>query len=137
MMDAAVAAVTRTFEAKFGSVLDVALQSVRADIASQRADIASNHGHVTKRLFPALEDKLTSLASTVDSRTGDLANKGESLLTKVNSIDFLVGGEDYNSRSEDRGGQQQIQRETYCSGVTGGSTRNASTNVGKGDDVRQ
>jgi hypothetical protein len=41
--------------------------------------------HVLKRLFPKLDGKIASLASTVES-------KGESLLTKINSVDTLVGG---------------------------------------------
>ena len=75
---AVTAAVTAAIEASLGDAIVVAIRSVRAEIAS-------NHGHVTKRLFPKLDDKITTLASTVES-------KGESLLTKITSVDTLVGG---------------------------------------------
>jgi hypothetical protein len=55
-----------------------------------QAEISSNHGHVTERLLPALETKLTALAGTLDSKTMVLEAKGQSLLEKITALEGMV-----------------------------------------------
>jgi hypothetical protein len=58
------------------------------------AEMASNHGRVTKRLYPPLENKLTTLKSKLESKlaleTTNLATKGDSLLAKITSLDDTI-----------------------------------------------
>ena len=86
-MSTVTATVTAIIEATLGAALE---NAIKTHLSPVRAEIASNHGHLTKRLFPALEAKLTTLEDTLDSKTRDLAIKGESLLAKITSLDGRI-----------------------------------------------
>ena len=75
---AIVAAVVSALE----SSLAANLTPINTRLMRMQAEILSNHGHVIKRLLPALETKLTALAGTLDSKTMVLEAKGQSLLEK-------------------------------------------------------
>ncbi len=53
------------------SAMEIHLSPINSRLKGMQSDISSNHGHVTKRLFPALEAKLTTLdgALTTSQRT--------------------------------------------------------------------
>jgi hypothetical protein len=51
---------------------------------------ASNYGHITKRLFPALEEKFASLENSLATTTQALEAKGVSLLAKFTALENTV-----------------------------------------------
>ncbi len=55
-----------------------------------KSEAASNHGHITKRLFPALEAKFASLKNSLATTTQALEAKGESLLAKCTALEEKV-----------------------------------------------
>jgi hypothetical protein len=69
------------------SAMEIHLSPINIRLKGMQSDISSNHGHITKRLFPALEAKLTTLDGELDSNTRELDAKGESLLAKITSLD--------------------------------------------------
>jgi hypothetical protein len=50
----------------------------------------SNHGHITKRLFPALEAKIASLETSLATTANELEAKGVSLLATVTALEDKV-----------------------------------------------
>jgi hypothetical protein len=50
----------------------------------------SNHGHITKRLFPALEAKIASLETLLATTANELEAEGVSLLATVTALDDKV-----------------------------------------------
>ncbi len=72
------------------SAMEIHLSPINSHLKGMQSDISSNHGHVTKRLFPALEAKLTTLDGALDSKTRELDGKGESLLAKITSLDGRI-----------------------------------------------
>jgi hypothetical protein len=50
----------------------------------------SNHGHITKRLFPALEAKIASLETSLATTANELEAKGVSLLATVTALENKV-----------------------------------------------
>ncbi len=72
------------------SAMEIHLSPINSRLKGMQSDILSNHGHVTKRLFPALEAKLTTLNGALDSKTRELDAKGESLLVKITSLDSRI-----------------------------------------------
>ncbi len=50
----------------------------------------SNHGHITKRLFPAMEAKIASLETLLATTANKLEAKGASLLATVTALDDKV-----------------------------------------------
>jgi hypothetical protein len=72
------------------SAMEIHLSPINSRLKGMQSDILSNHGHVTKRLFPALEAKLTTLDGVLDSKTRELDDNGESLLAKITSLDGRI-----------------------------------------------
>jgi hypothetical protein len=72
------------------SAMEIHLSPINSRLKGMQSDISSNHGHVTKRLFSALEAKLTTLNGALDSKTKELDTKGESLLVKITSLDSRI-----------------------------------------------
>jgi hypothetical protein len=72
------------------SAMEIHLSPINSRLKGMQSDISSNHGHVTKRLFPDLEAKLTTLDGALDSKTRELDAKGESLLAKITSLDNRI-----------------------------------------------
>jgi hypothetical protein len=68
------------------SAMEIHLSPINSCLKGMQSDISSNHGHVTKRLFPDLEVKHTTLDGALDSKTRELDAKGESLLAKITSL---------------------------------------------------
>jgi hypothetical protein len=66
------------------------LTPINTRLTRMQAEISSNHSHVTKRLLPALETKLTALAGILDSKTMVLKAKGQSLLEKIIVLEGMV-----------------------------------------------
>jgi hypothetical protein len=64
------------------SAMEIHLSPINSRLKEMQSDTSSNHGHVTKCLFPALEEKITTLNGALDSKTKELDAKGESLLAK-------------------------------------------------------
>ncbi len=83
---AIVAAVVSALE----SSLAANLTPINTRLTRMQAEILSNHGHVTKRLLPALETKLTALPGMLDSKTMVLEAKGQSLLEKITALEGMV-----------------------------------------------
>jgi hypothetical protein len=72
------------------SAMEIHLSPINSRLKGMQLDISSNHGHVTKRLFPDLEAKLTTLDGALDSKTRELDAKGESLLAKITPLDSRI-----------------------------------------------
>jgi hypothetical protein len=72
------------------SAMEIHLSPIDSCLKGMQSDISSNHGHITKRIFPALEAKLTTLDGTLDSKTRELDAKGESLHAKITSLDGMI-----------------------------------------------
>ena len=70
----------------FAALVEQHSTEIARSVDALRSTTNSNHGHVTKRLFPELEQRITSLESSLASTASDLAAKGESLL--ASTIDF-------------------------------------------------
>jgi hypothetical protein len=71
-------------------VMEIHLSLINSRLKGMQSDILSNHGHITKRLFPDLEAKLTTLDGVLDSKTRELDAKGGSLLAKITSLDSRI-----------------------------------------------
>ncbi len=72
------------------SAMEIHLSPINSHLKGMQLDISSNHSHVTKRLVPDLEAKLTTLDGALDSKTRELDAKGESLLVKITSLDSRI-----------------------------------------------
>jgi hypothetical protein len=72
------------------SAMEIHLSPIDSRLKRMQSNISSNHGHVTKRLFPALEAKLTTLKGSLDSKTRELDVKGEPLHAKITSLDGRI-----------------------------------------------
>jgi hypothetical protein len=81
-----VAAVVAALE----SSMETHLSPINSRLKRMQLDISSNHGHITKRLFPALETKLAVLEDLLASKTRELEAKGQSLLKKFTALDGMI-----------------------------------------------
>jgi hypothetical protein len=84
------AAIVAAIVSDLESSLAAHFTPINTRLTKMQAEILSNHGHVTKRLLPALEMKLTALAGTLDSKAMVLEAKGQSLLDKITALEGMV-----------------------------------------------
>jgi hypothetical protein len=76
--------------ANFALLLEKHATALNCRMDELHSTTASNHGHITKRLFPALEEKFASLENSLATTTQALEAKGESLLAKFTALEDTV-----------------------------------------------
>jgi hypothetical protein len=81
---------TAAVMADFALLLEKHVTGLNERIDTLKAETASNHGHITKRLFPALEERFTHLEHTLATTTEALEAKGASLLAKCTALEDTV-----------------------------------------------
>jgi hypothetical protein len=79
-----------TLMADFALLLEKHISPINSHLEELNSKIASNHGHITKRLFPALEEKFASLENSLATTTKELEAKGVSLLAKFTALEDTV-----------------------------------------------
>jgi hypothetical protein len=72
--------------ADFALLLEKHVSTLNGCLDDIHIEVASNHGHITKRLFPVLEERIAHLETTLATTTEALESKGASLLTKCNTL---------------------------------------------------
>jgi hypothetical protein len=77
-------------DANFALLLEKHVSALSGRINTLHSEAASNHGHITKRLFLALEAKFASLENSLATTTQALKAKGESLLAKCTALEDMV-----------------------------------------------
>jgi hypothetical protein len=81
---------TAAVMADFTLLLEKHVTALNGCIDTLKAETASNHGHITKRLFPALEERFAHLKGTLATTTEALEAKGASLLAKCTALEDRV-----------------------------------------------
>jgi hypothetical protein len=81
---------TATILADFALLLEKHVSALNGRMDDLHAEVASNHGHITKCLFPVLEERIAHLETTLATTTEALESKGASLLTKCNTLENRV-----------------------------------------------
>jgi hypothetical protein len=76
--------------ANFALLLKKHVSALIGRIDTLHSEAASNHGHITKRLFLALEAKFASLENLLATTTQALEAKGESLLAKCTALEDTI-----------------------------------------------
>jgi hypothetical protein len=84
------ALILKKCDANFALLLEKHVSVLNGRINTLHSEAASNHGHITKRLFPALEAKFASLENSLATTTQALEAKGESLLAKCTALEDMV-----------------------------------------------
>jgi hypothetical protein len=88
--DAGFARLLEQQRADFAALVEQHSTEIARSVDALRSTTNSNHGHVTKRLFPELEQRLTSLESSLASTASNLAAKGESLLASTIAFETRI-----------------------------------------------
>jgi hypothetical protein len=70
----------------FALLLEKHVSALNGRMDDLHGEVASNHGHISKRLFPVLEEHIAHLKTTLATTTEALESKGASLLTKCNTL---------------------------------------------------
>ena len=76
--------------ADFAILLKKHVSALNDRIDTLHAETASNHGHITKRLFPAFDERFTNLEKALATSTEALEAKGASLLAKCTALEDRV-----------------------------------------------
>ena len=76
--------------ADFAILLEKHVSALNDRIDTLHAETASNHGHITKRLFPAFDERFTNLEKALATSTEALEAKGASLLAKCTALEDRV-----------------------------------------------
>jgi hypothetical protein len=76
--------------ADFALLLEKHVYPINSRLEELNSKIASNRGHITKRLFPTLEEKFASLEKSLATTTNKLEAKGVSLLAKFTALENTV-----------------------------------------------
>jgi hypothetical protein len=76
--------------ADFAILLKKHVSALNERIDTLHAETKSNHGHITKRLFPAFDECFTNLEKALATSTEALEEKGASLLAKCTSLEDRV-----------------------------------------------
>jgi len=85
--DAAFARLLDQQRADFAALVERHSSDITLRVDDLKATVNSNHGHITKRLFPDVDNRLTSLEQLLAATTSGLEAKGESLLARITSFE--------------------------------------------------
>jgi hypothetical protein len=88
--DAAFALLLEQQKEDFEKLVEKHLSTINRRMDNLHSATNSNHGHITKRLFPALDEKIASLESSLAATTSELTAKGDSLLATVTALENKV-----------------------------------------------
>ena len=88
--DAAFARLLEQQRADFAKLVEKHSTEITRRVDELKATANSNHGHITKRLFPDLEKRLTSLESSLAATASNLEAKGESLLASTTALEERI-----------------------------------------------